>query len=130
MSTVLENGIDWLSRCPRRRAPPGPPPPAAFPPRPCGAFALTGKPVAVIGTVFCRHGGVWAQTEARRRRRSGGAPSPEAAAWDSTRRYQRQATRPAMKITIYSWSTSVLRQRFADRSGLGSRGFPRPSWSR
>lgn len=46
-SSVLKNAIDWGSR-PSRRGP------------------LAGKPVAVIGATFGRHGGVWAQEETRR----------------------------------------------------------------
>ena len=44
---VLKNGIDWLSR-------------------PFGAGALSGKPVAVVGTAFGQYGGVWAQDDARK----------------------------------------------------------------
>ncbi|WP_042381405.1 NADPH-dependent FMN reductase [Streptacidiphilus melanogenes] len=44
---VLKNAIDWLSR-------------------PYGGGALTGKPVAVIGTAYGQFGGVWAQDEARK----------------------------------------------------------------
>ncbi|GAA3661859.1 NAD(P)H-dependent FMN reductase [Lentzea atacamensis] len=44
---VLKNAIDWLSR-------------------PYGAGALSGKPVAVVGTAFGQYGGVWAQDEARK----------------------------------------------------------------
>ncbi|MGW6294925.1 NAD(P)H-dependent oxidoreductase [Streptomyces sp. NPDC055058] len=44
---VLKNAIDWLSR-------------------PLGAGALSGKPVAVVGTAFGQYGGVWAQDEARK----------------------------------------------------------------
>ncbi|MFI1356170.1 NAD(P)H-dependent oxidoreductase [Streptomyces sp. NPDC020898] len=44
---VLKNAIDWLSR-------------------PYGAGALTGKPLAVVGTAFGQFGGVWAQDEARK----------------------------------------------------------------
>ncbi|WP_431962283.1 NAD(P)H-dependent oxidoreductase [Actinacidiphila sp. bgisy160] len=44
---VLKNAIDWLSR-------------------PRGAAALTGKPVAVVGTAYGQYGGVWAQDEARK----------------------------------------------------------------
>lgn len=47
MPAVLKNAIDWLSR-------------------PFGAGALTGKPVAVVGTAFGQYGGVWAQDEARK----------------------------------------------------------------
>ncbi|MHB9857410.1 NAD(P)H-dependent oxidoreductase [Streptomyces sp. YIM S03343] len=44
---VLKNAIDWLSR-------------------PFGAGAIAGKPVAVVGTAYGQHGGVWAQDEARK----------------------------------------------------------------
>ncbi|MEU6674690.1 NADPH-dependent FMN reductase [Streptomyces sp. NPDC046853] len=47
MPAVLKNAIDWLSR-------------------PFGAGALSGKPVAVVGTAFGQYGGVWAQDEARK----------------------------------------------------------------
>ncbi|MFF2328792.1 MULTISPECIES: NAD(P)H-dependent oxidoreductase [unclassified Streptomyces] len=47
MPAVLKNAIDWLSR-------------------PFGAGALTGKPVAVVGTAFGQYGGVWAQDDARK----------------------------------------------------------------
>ncbi|MDQ2585059.1 NADPH-dependent FMN reductase [Saccharothrix yanglingensis] len=51
---VLKNAIDWLSR-------------------PFGAGALSGKPVAVVGTAFGQYGGVWAQDEARKAVRIAGA---------------------------------------------------------
>ena len=44
---VLKNAIDWSSR-------------------PFGAGAISGKPVAVIGSAFGQFGGVWAQDEARK----------------------------------------------------------------
>ncbi|MFF5701543.1 NAD(P)H-dependent oxidoreductase [Streptomyces sp. NPDC012794] len=44
---VLKNAIDWLSR-------------------PYGTGAITGKPVAVIGTALGSYGGVWAQDETRK----------------------------------------------------------------
>lgn len=44
---VLKNAIDWLSR-------------------PFGAGAISGKPVAVVGTAFGRYGGVWAHDETRK----------------------------------------------------------------
>jgi NAD(P)H-dependent FMN reductase len=47
MPAVLKNAIDWLSR-------------------PYGAGALSGKPVAVVGTAFGQYGGVWAQDAARK----------------------------------------------------------------
>ena len=47
MPAVLKNAIDWLSR-------------------PFGAGALTGTPVAVIGSAFGQYGGVWAHDDARK----------------------------------------------------------------
>lgn len=47
MPAVLKNAIDWLSR-------------------PYGAGALSGRPVAVVGTAFGQYGGVWAQNDARK----------------------------------------------------------------
>ncbi|RII14719.1 FMN-dependent NADPH-azoreductase [Streptomyces sp. YIM 130001] len=47
MPAVLKNSIDWLSR-------------------PYGSGALSGRPVAVVGTAFGQYGGVWAQDEARK----------------------------------------------------------------
>ena len=44
---VLKNAIDWLSR-------------------PFGSGALTGKPLAVIGTSVGQYGGVWAHDETRK----------------------------------------------------------------
>ncbi|GLY47100.1 NADPH-dependent FMN reductase [Lentzea sp. NBRC 102530] len=56
---VLKNAIDWLSR-------------------PYGAGALSGKPVAVVGTAFGQYGGVWAQDEARKAVRiAGGVPAED-----------------------------------------------------
>ncbi|MFF1357904.1 NAD(P)H-dependent oxidoreductase [Streptomyces sp. NPDC058297] len=47
MPAVLKNAIDWLSR-------------------PYGVGAISGKPVAVVGTAFGQYGGVWAQDDARK----------------------------------------------------------------
>lgn len=44
---VLKNAIDWLSR-------------------PYGAGAVSGKPLAVIGTALGQYGGVWAHDETRK----------------------------------------------------------------
>ncbi len=52
--TALKNAIDWISR-------------------PFGAGAITGKPVAVIGTSHGRYGGVWAHDDARKSARIAGA---------------------------------------------------------
>jgi NAD(P)H-dependent FMN reductase len=54
MSGALKNAIDWISR-------------------PFGAGAITGKPVAVIGTSHGRYGGVWAHDDARKSARIAGA---------------------------------------------------------
>jgi NAD(P)H-dependent FMN reductase len=53
MSGALKNAIDWISR-------------------PFGAGAITGKPVAVIGTSHGRYGGVWAHDDARKSARIAG----------------------------------------------------------
>ncbi|MGG5173108.1 NAD(P)H-dependent oxidoreductase [Pseudarthrobacter sp. J1738] len=47
MTAPLKNAIDWLSR-------------------PHGTSALSGKPVAVIGTAYGQFGGVWAHDDARK----------------------------------------------------------------
>ncbi len=47
MPANLKNAIDWSSR-------------------PFGVSAISGKPVAIIGTSFAQYGGVWAQNEARK----------------------------------------------------------------
>ncbi|MCX4847264.1 NADPH-dependent FMN reductase [Streptomyces sp. NBC_00893] len=47
MPAVLKNAIDWLSR-------------------PYGVGAISGKPVAVVGTAFGQYGGVWAQDDVRK----------------------------------------------------------------
>jgi NAD(P)H-dependent FMN reductase len=44
---ALKNAIDWASR-------------------PMGSGAITGKPVAVVGTAYGQYGGVWAQDETRK----------------------------------------------------------------
>lgn len=44
---VLKNAIDWASR-------------------PFGASAISGKPVAVVGSAYGQFGGVWAHDEARK----------------------------------------------------------------
>jgi NAD(P)H-dependent FMN reductase len=44
---VLKNAIDWLSR-------------------PYGNSAITGKPLAVVGTAMGRFGGVWAHDDTRK----------------------------------------------------------------
>ncbi len=44
---ALKNAIDWASR-------------------PMGEGAISGKPVAVVGTAYGQYGGVWAQDEARK----------------------------------------------------------------
>jgi NAD(P)H-dependent FMN reductase len=54
MSAALKNAIDWISR-------------------PFGTGAVTGKPVAVIGTSHGQYGGVWAHDDARKAARIAGA---------------------------------------------------------
>lgn len=54
MSAALKNAIDWISR-------------------PFGAGAISGKPVAVIGTSHGQYGGVWAHNDARKSARIAGA---------------------------------------------------------
>jgi NAD(P)H-dependent FMN reductase len=53
-AAALKNAIDWISR-------------------PFGAGAITGKPVAVIGTSGGRYGGAWAHQDARKAARIAGA---------------------------------------------------------
>jgi NAD(P)H-dependent FMN reductase len=53
MSAALKNAIDWISR-------------------PFGAGAITGKPLAVIGTSHGQYGGVWAHDDARKSARIAG----------------------------------------------------------
>jgi NAD(P)H-dependent FMN reductase len=52
MSAALKNAIDWISR-------------------PFGVGAISGKPVAVIGTSHGQYGGVWAHDDARKSARAG-----------------------------------------------------------
>jgi NAD(P)H-dependent FMN reductase len=54
MSAALKNAIDWISR-------------------PFGAGAITGKPLAVIGTSHGQYGGVWAHDDARKSAHVAGA---------------------------------------------------------
>lgn len=54
MSAALKNAIDWISR-------------------PFGVGAISGKPVAVIGTSHGQYGGVWAHDDARKSARVAGA---------------------------------------------------------
>jgi NAD(P)H-dependent FMN reductase len=54
MPAALKNAIDWISR-------------------PFGAGAISGKPVAVIGTSHGQYGGVWAHDDARKSARVAGA---------------------------------------------------------
>ena len=54
MSAALKNAIDWISR-------------------PFGAGAISGNPVAVIGTSHGQYGGGWAHDDARKSARIAGA---------------------------------------------------------
>ncbi|MGH3306900.1 MAG: NADPH-dependent FMN reductase [Nocardioides sp.] len=60
MPAVLKNAIDWLSR-------------------PYGVGALTGKPLAVLGTTPTPYGGKWAHADVRRSASIAGAVIVEAA---------------------------------------------------
>ena len=77
---VLKNAIDWLSR-------------------PYGAGALSGKPVAVVGTAYGQYGGVWAQDEARKAAGIAGghrprprSSSPSRTPWSASPRPTRPTT--------------------------------------
>ncbi|MFH7598434.1 NADPH-dependent FMN reductase [Streptomyces racemochromogenes] len=89
---VLKNAIDWLSR-------------------PYGTGAITGKPVAVIGTAFGSYGGVWAQDEARKSAGvAGGAVLEEArlSVAESVTRFA--TTHPADDAEIATAVLEVLEQ--------------------
>ncbi|MEU6218555.1 NADPH-dependent FMN reductase [Streptomyces sp. NPDC047022] len=89
---VLKNAIDWLSR-------------------PYGAGALSGKPVAVVGTAFGQYGGVWAQDEARKAVGIAGATVVEDAKLSipgSVTRFA--ATHPADDNEVVEGLTKVIEQ--------------------
>ncbi|WP_371581853.1 NAD(P)H-dependent oxidoreductase [Streptomyces sp. NBC_01314] len=89
---VLKNAIDWLSR-------------------PYGAGALTGKPVAVVGTAFGQFGGVWAQDETRKALGIAGATVLEDAKLSIPGSVVRFAeTHPADDAEVVTGLTDVLNQ--------------------
>ncbi len=89
---VLKNAIDWLSR-------------------PYGAGALTGKPVAVVGTAFGQYGGVWAQDEARKAVGIAGGTVLEDAKLSIPGSLTRFAgTHPAEDAEVVTGLTQVLKQ--------------------
>ncbi|MCC9711932.1 NAD(P)H-dependent oxidoreductase [Streptomyces sp. MNU76] len=89
---VLKNAIDWLSR-------------------PYGAGALTGKPVAVVGTAFGQFGGVWAQDETRKAVGIAGATVLEEAKLSIPGSVVRFAeTHPADDAEVVTGLTEVLAQ--------------------
>ncbi|WP_217181245.1 NAD(P)H-dependent oxidoreductase [Streptomyces sp. AC495_CC817] len=90
--SVLKNAIDWLSR-------------------PYGAGALTGKPVAVVGTAFGQFGGVWAQDETRKAVGIAGATVLEEAKLSIPGSVVRFAeTHPADDAEVVTGLTEVLAQ--------------------
>lgn len=92
MPAVLKNAIDWLSR-------------------PYGAGALTGKPVAVVGTAFGQFGGVWAQDEARKAAGIAGGAVLEDAKLSIPGSLTRFAeTHPADDAEVVTSLTEVIRQ--------------------
>ena len=89
---VLKNAIDWLSR-------------------PYGAGALSGKPVAVVGTAFGQYGGVWAQDEARKAVGIAGAAVVEDAKLSIPGSLTRFAeTHPADDAEVVQGLTKVIQQ--------------------
>ena len=90
MPAVLKNTIDWLSR-------------------PYGASAISGKPVAVIGTSFGRFGGSRAQEAARKAAAIAGAAVVEEIQLsipESVRRFS--STHPADDPEVVEQLTKVL----------------------
>ncbi|WP_328773815.1 NAD(P)H-dependent oxidoreductase [Streptomyces sp. NBC_00286] len=89
---VLKNAIDWLSR-------------------PYGAGALSGKPVAVVGTAFGQFGGVWAQDEARKALGIAGASVLEDAKLSIPGSVTRFAeTHPSDDTEVVTGLTQVIQQ--------------------
>ncbi|GAA3816958.1 NAD(P)H-dependent oxidoreductase [Streptomyces chiangmaiensis] len=89
---VLKNAIDWLSR-------------------PHGAGALSGKPVAVVGTAYGQYGGVWAQDEARKAVTIAGGAVVEDAKLSIPGSVVRFAeTHPADDIEVVEGLTKVIQQ--------------------
>ncbi|MGV9566795.1 NAD(P)H-dependent oxidoreductase [Streptomyces sp. NPDC003480] len=89
---VLKNAIDWLSR-------------------PYGAGALSGKPVAVVGTAFGQYGGVWAQDETRKAVGIAGAAVVEEAKLSIPGSMTRFAeTHPADDTEVVEGLTKVIEQ--------------------
>ncbi|WP_055491419.1 NAD(P)H-dependent oxidoreductase [Streptomyces sp. TP-A0356] len=89
---VLKNAIDWLSR-------------------PYGAGALSGKPVAVVGTAFGQYGGVWAQDETRKAAGIAGAAVVEEAKLSIPGSMTRFAeTHPADDSEVAEALTKVVEQ--------------------
>ncbi|MDQ1007517.1 NAD(P)H-dependent oxidoreductase [Streptomyces sp. NPDC002867] len=92
MPAVLKNAIDWLSR-------------------PYGAGAISGRPVAVVGTAFGQYGGVWAQDEARKAAGIAGAAVLEDVKLSipgSVTRFA--ATHPADDAEVVASLTEVIQQ--------------------
>ena len=97
---VLKNAIDWLSR-------------------PYGAGALSGKPVAVVGTAFGQYGGVWAQDEARKAATVAGAAVLNDAKLSIPSSVVRFAeTHPADDTEVVAGLTEVIEQ--LSRAGAGA----------
>ncbi|TLS46842.1 NAD(P)H-dependent oxidoreductase [Streptomyces montanus] len=89
---TLKNAIDWLSR-------------------PYGGGALSGKPVAVVGTAFGRYGGVWAQDDARKAAGIAGGAVLEDAKLSIPGSLNRFAdTHPADDAEVVTGLTEVIRR--------------------
>ncbi|MFP1624993.1 NAD(P)H-dependent oxidoreductase [Streptomyces sp. 5K101] len=92
MPAVLKNAIDWLSR-------------------PYGAGAISGRPVAVVGTAFGQYGGVWAHDEARKAAGIAGAAVLEDVKLSIPGSVTRFAeTHPADDAEVVTSLTEVLKQ--------------------
>ncbi|WP_128374667.1 NAD(P)H-dependent oxidoreductase [Streptomyces cavernae] len=99
---VLKNAIDWLSR-------------------PYGVGALSGKPVAVVGTAFGQFGGVWAQDETRKAAGIAGAAVLEDVKLSIPGSVTRFAeTHPADDTEVVTGLTQVIEQLTAQTGSVAA----------